>query len=115
MKKDVLNLCLCALVLIAACSKEKNQDLDPNIPKSMQDIIDSEPCEQEKNYGQGYIIQLYSWNGDYIYQAGDICMECNVMPLYYDEEGNQLNDINLKEFMENATLVKTVWRCERSN
>ena len=113
MKKDLLSLCFLILLLTTTCSKDKKQDLDPNLPSAIQDVINSDPCKNDTGIGQGYIIQLYSWKGEYIYTASVICINCMVVPHLYDEKGNQLSDIDFTGFSKNATLIKTVWRCEK--
>lgn len=51
MKKDLWSLCFLILLLTTACSKDKNRDLDPNLPSAIQDIIDSDPCKHDKGIG----------------------------------------------------------------
>jgi len=96
------------LIYISACSKPAE---NKNLPLSLQELI----TENSACICDPYLNQ-FSWRNQTVYLLGFTGPGCDWMPSYYDIEGEVIAmepGYTMDDFMLEAKLIKTVWRCEQ--
>jgi hypothetical protein len=85
---------------MVACSKDKNEE--DKLPKPLQEIIANMSC-----YCDPSLIK-YDFRGEVIYNMVWNGFTCDVAPVYFDANGNQISIARMSGVFENR---KTVWKC----
>lgn len=104
MKRSTLFLGLLISALLA-CEKD---DAKPyaDLPETVRATIDMENCMCDTKLG------LFRWNDQLLYHPYTTHPGCNMMSVFYDQEGNEveLDAEERQNFLEEAERLK-VWNC----
>lgn len=100
-------IALALSLVLFACSKNGKEDT--KVPASIQQLIDGNTSCVCDPY-----IKLYTWRGELVYLRYMSGPLCNGVPVYYNEEGEEITmeaGYTLDQFLAEGQFVKTVWQC----